>query len=725
MTIPAGFTQLSSGFWVKQDRSGPYFVDVATGIATPVVSSSIALGKYGYKPESIKYEDVNPDFYFDPDASSSTNVGTLLNPFKTVAAVNAFFAGQAYCGGLNFSFKRGSVIREALNLTGFLGDETTGPILFTSYGNAEAAPIIDTGTTRTDWVSIGNGIWRCTGTSCINPVTANEVEAQVWDFGSYPARRYFGASNNGGGTANFTVEATATAALLLKGAGYQTYAVVSGNLYTYIMPYDGANPNLGQTIMYSSWYTANFKYYNDGTRGGYFSVCGLEFRGGRYAGVVSQDSSAAYGGSNIGNVSFVNNSMQYAGCDCVLNSSQNDGAGSSSGCSITGATNPTTGAGSAHFRNMLFQGNYISDCLNNAFEVASVNGFVIQGNTAERCGGNQIVEMYGLCFNGSTRYNKGVGFGTDYKQLNAYQNGGVLAFAWSAIADSRESNSSHSGLDVDFNIILGTSGGIRLKGGVNGPGPSGGPDYAFKVRNNTIITGLPAGAVSGLLINEDGGTINVEVSNNNIMTTSTSSITNASYDPISSWTGSIAATTMTVTAVGTGALAIGMTITGSGVTSGTTITAYGTGTGGTGTYTVSASQTVASTTITTVAKGTYSGGNNNYFNLTHSTAGYGNNNNVAVSYKGTTYSGTAALYKAAVTPFDIGATNIFAPATGIGIASSAVNNLLVQGGIITPSAGTRFTGLPIVDANNVPLYTRDILGQDIHPLNWPVGANRA
>jgi hypothetical protein len=67
-------------------------------------------------------------------------------------------------------------------------------------------------------------------------------------------------------------------------------------------------------------------------------------------------------------------------------------------------------------------------------------------------------------------------------------------------------------------------------------------------------------------------------------------------------TGSISGTTLTVTAVTSGTLLVGHTITGTGVTAATTITALGTGTGGTGTYTVSASQTVASTTITQVTK---------------------------------------------------------------------------------------------------------------------------
>ena len=66
-------------------------------------------------------------------------------------------------------------------------------------------------------------------------------------------------------------------------------------------------------------------------------------------------------------------------------------------------------------------------------------------------------------------------------------------------------------------------------------------------------------------------------------------------------TASIAGTTMTVTAVTSGTLAIGQILSGTGVTADTTITAFLTGTGGTGTYTVSASQTVASTTITCTA----------------------------------------------------------------------------------------------------------------------------
>ena len=72
----------------------------------------------------------------------------------------------------------------------------------------------------------------------------------------------------------------------------------------------------------------------------------------------------------------------------------------------------------------------------------------------------------------------------------------------------------------------------------------------------------------------------------------------ASYSTTASFTASISGTIMTVTAVASGALSVGQVFTGTGVTAGTSITAFVSGTGNTGTYTVSASQTVASTTMT-------------------------------------------------------------------------------------------------------------------------------
>ena len=63
-------------------------------------------------------------------------------------------------------------------------------------------------------------------------------------------------------------------------------------------------------------------------------------------------------------------------------------------------------------------------------------------------------------------------------------------------------------------------------------------------------------------------------------------------------TGYATNTTLTVTAVTSGTLAIGQTLSGTNIGAGTTITAFVTGTGGEGTYTVSVNNSFASTTIT-------------------------------------------------------------------------------------------------------------------------------
>lgn len=74
----------------------------------------------------------------------------------------------------------------------------------------------------------------------------------------------------------------------------------------------------------------------------------------------------------------------------------------------------------------------------------------------------------------------------------------------------------------------------------------------------------------------------------------------------SSFTGSIAGSVLTVTALSSGALSVGQVLTGSGISVGTVITSLGTGLGGNGvgalgTYNLNLSQTVGSETITSSA----------------------------------------------------------------------------------------------------------------------------
>ena len=69
------------------------------------------------------------------------------------------------------------------------------------------------------------------------------------------------------------------------------------------------------------------------------------------------------------------------------------------------------------------------------------------------------------------------------------------------------------------------------------------------------------------------------------------------------FTGAVSGTTLTVTAMSSGAIAAGQRLFGVGVATETVITALGTGTGGVGTYTVNVSQTVASESLSSAAVG--------------------------------------------------------------------------------------------------------------------------
>jgi hypothetical protein len=164
---------------------------------------------------------------------------------------------------------------------------------------------------------------------------------------------------------------------------------------------------------------------------------------------------------------------------------------------------------------------------------------------------------------------------------------------------------------------LGTTDWNAVAGLVSSPTYSNGLPFTWSVGD--IFVALNAGSGSGVaqtvpsIYDESVGTP-VSVAINNIGTLNAVNLQSGTvYEIISLGTtdftligapssavvtGGISGTTLTVTVVSSGSLAIGTYITGSGVTPGTYITTLGTGLGGIGTYTVSNSQTVSSTTIT-------------------------------------------------------------------------------------------------------------------------------
>jgi hypothetical protein len=104
--------------------------------------------------------------------------------------------------------------------------------------------------------------------------------------------------------------------------------------------------------------------------------------------------------------------------------------------------------------------------------------------------------------------------------------------------------------------------------------------YGVGILPETVITALGSGT---------GGTGTYTI--NRSQTVASGALSSATTG--ATVTATIAGTVMTVSAVSSGALHIGQTVQGAGVTLGTIITAFGTGTGGVGTYTLSVASTVA------------------------------------------------------------------------------------------------------------------------------------
>lgn len=124
---------------------------------------------------------------------------------------------------------------------------------------------------------------------------------------------------------------------------------------------------------------------------------------------------------------------------------------------------------------------------------------------------------------------------------------------------------------------------------------------AGKLTVGQMITGagIPGGTYILSLGTGKGYTGTYNISTINTLTVSSEAMTSPNVPPEAfSVTGAIAATTLTVSAVGSGQLRIGDQVFGTGVTANTVITAFGSGVGGTGTYTVNQSQTVGSETLT-------------------------------------------------------------------------------------------------------------------------------
>ena len=193
------------------------------------------------------------------------------------------------------------------------------------------------------------------------------------------------------------------------------------------------------------------------------------------------------------------------------------------------------------------------------------------------------------------------------------------------------------------------------------------------------------------------------------------------------FTGSISSTTLTVSGVSSGTIAVGQSLYGIGVSAETVITALGSGTGGTGTYTINQSQTVSAESMNSTAVGaiftatigqTLSGvqitGTAGQFSCTATTQNLVVGQAITISG---TYGGTGSI---------TGYTN---PTTYYIIATNNTTTFTLSatlgGSAITTTAGTP-TGLTYSVANdtlNVSAVSSGVvyLGQTVQGANVPAG----
>jgi hypothetical protein len=111
------------------------------------------------------------------------------------------------------------------------------------------------------------------------------------------------------------------------------------------------------------------------------------------------------------------------------------------------------------------------------------------------------------------------------------------------------------------------------------------------ISNTGTIAATAAPTESSFVLTGARTAIDVSHSTTGVAITQTASTTFQGL-PAPKFTGAISGTTLNVTSVASGNLAVGMTLYGPGITAGTTITGEITGTGGKGTYSVSVTQTV-------------------------------------------------------------------------------------------------------------------------------------
>ena len=405
-----------------------------------------------------------PTIFFDPSAAESQGLGTCNNPFTTQAQLQLACTGDM--SGQVLGIKRGTTLR-VTGTDGLVLDchgSAASPFIICPYGEAEALPVITAGIVRTDWTRHGDNVYK------LADVTQNtdvfQDEKRLWKKASLAD---------------------------VAGDGMAYYDAASNTLYAWT--YDGVDPNTVSMETQGSDYALNIRYSNVGQTGN-VHVIGMDCRMARNISLRASRPKAYAAMTAVSGLWFIGCRAGQAGYDASALTIASDAMLLYGASDTVRATNSMIVACEGY------------DALNNAFEVANVDGLIVEGNYGHDVGGNSIVEAWSSCSNMLVRNNYGLRAGNAGRLFTGYHAGGIWSTVFNDVAGG--TNRSHAAFQnnrYEFNIIAEARGQhIQIDGG-NG----------HKVYHNTMFNS--AETLTNRLLNlfancPIAGDVDVDVSNN-------------------------------------------------------------------------------------------------------------------------------------------------------------------------------------------------------------------
>jgi hypothetical protein len=372
-----------------------------------------------------------PTLFLDLSATVSGS-GTLRSPYSPAQINSGILNGRQRHVALGI--KRGTSFRGTLSfgtqsVNGTGGDALDGgAFLICPYGDSQLLPTIYGSRNNNAWAAQSQGVWRL---DIPGQTSLALAERDVFQ-------------NN---VRAFRLNSLALVQASTGGTQFNSFA--NGVLSIFFKPYDGEDPNLGQVEVPFSDVAFRFVIHSDGSRSGNVHIHGIHASGARNTAMQIQTNAAARG-LIVNNCIYTN-----AGTDTRDLTIAHDAL------SIYGLTSL------ARITDVTVSNGYAANVINNAVEVAHVDGVLCERNLSRNIGGSAIIEWWDNCRNTTTRYN--YGYGDPVHPQRRILGQVASAGFWLAnqtdggVADT--GNTHNNNHDVYMNYMEGSMRGWQFKGG--------------------------------------------------------------------------------------------------------------------------------------------------------------------------------------------------------------------------------------------------------------------